>query len=69
MGTVDRDINTFITIPQWILLRTRNVSENKVIEKSKHTFHVQYFFFPDNDIIYEIRCKNIVQPERPRITV
>jgi hypothetical protein len=45
MGTVDRDINTFITIPQWILLRTRNVSENKVVEKSKHTFHVKYFFF------------------------
>jgi hypothetical protein len=45
MGTVDEDINTFMTICQWILLRTRNVSEKKVVEKSKHTFHVQYFFF------------------------
>jgi hypothetical protein len=35
------------------------------VEKMKHTFYVQYFFFEKLDV-YEIMWKNMVKPERPQ---
>jgi hypothetical protein len=45
----------------------RNVSD-KIIEKLKHTFMFNKFF-PENRTVFEIRWKNVVEPERPLTTV
>ena len=36
--------------------------------KSKHTFHVQYFF-PQNLAVYEIFWKNMVQPGKSQMSI
>ena len=45
----------------------RNIPD-KFVEKSKDAFYVQYFFF-ENRTVYEIMWKNIVQPDRPQMTI
>jgi hypothetical protein len=36
--------------------------------KSKHAFYVQYLF-PENPAVYAITSKNVVEPERPEMTI
>jgi hypothetical protein len=40
----------------------------KVIEKTKTRFIVSNFF-PENRAVYEITWKNMVEPERPQMTM
>jgi hypothetical protein len=40
----------------------------KLQRKSKHTFYVQWLFFSESHTIYEIMCKNVLQPDRPQLT-
>jgi len=42
--------------------------QTNVVEKAKHTFHFQYPSF-ENSAIYEIMWKNMVQPDRPQMTI
>ena len=44
----------------------RETLRTKVVGKSKHTF---YFIFPENRSVYEIMWKNVVEPERPQMTI
>ena len=39
----------------------------KFAENSKHTFHVQFFFF--NRAIYEMMWKYMVEEDRPQLTI
>ena len=39
-----------------------------VIHKSQHTFYFQWHF-PENPAVYEIMWKNIVEPDRPQMTI
>jgi hypothetical protein len=41
--------------------------QTKVTEKSKHTFHVQYF--KKNRAVYEKMWKNITEPDMPQMTI
>jgi hypothetical protein len=38
------------------------------VDKIKHTFYSQKPF-PKNHAVYEIICKNMVQPDRPQMTI
>jgi len=40
MGILHEDLRTFMMVPQWILLRVRNVS-NKSCRKNQKTFYGQ----------------------------
>jgi len=42
--------------------------QNKVVEKIKSTFNVQFFFF-ENLSVYGIKRKNSVESDRPKMTV
>jgi hypothetical protein len=52
-----------------ILLRMRNVSDKKVVEKIKTHFMFNNFFSPESCAVYEIMCKNMLQPDRPQMTI
>jgi hypothetical protein len=41
----------------------------KVVEKIKTRFVFKMFFFFENPAVYEIKWKNVVEPDRPRMTI
>jgi hypothetical protein len=67
MGTLHEDLCTFIIISRSILLRMRNTSE-QFVEKIK-THILCSIIFPENRAIYEIMRRNMVEPERPHMTI
>ena len=46
----------------------RNVSDRKCRQSHK-TYFMFNRLFPKNDDVYEIMQKNIVQPDRPQVTI
>jgi len=56
-------------ISRSVLRRTRNVS-GRVVEKIKtHILCSINFFFHENDNVYEIMWKNVVEPDRSQISI
>ena len=55
-------------LSRWFILRMRNVSDKGCRENQNthFTFSNFFFFLPENRAVYEIRWKNIVEPDRPR---
>jgi len=51
-----------------ILLRIRNVSDKSCTENQNTHFMFSSYFF-ENRAVYEIVYKNIVQPDRPQMTI
>jgi len=51
-----------------ILYHTTSDFRQKLSRKSNHTFYVQ-LLFPENRAVYVIMWENIVQPDRPHITI
>jgi hypothetical protein len=49
-------------------VRMRKVSDKVCTENKKHTFYVQQLLF-ENRVVYEITWKNIVEPNRPQMTI
>ena len=46
------------------------IVQMKIVEKTKHTFYIQYFFvFSVNHAMYEILWKNMVDSDRPQMTI
>jgi hypothetical protein len=62
-STLHKDQCRFFTISHSLLLRMRNVSGKPCRE-----FIFNNFFFK-NRTVYEIKWKNIVQPDRPQMTI
>ena len=58
---------TFLTISHRLLVRMRNASD-KVAEKIKTQVLRTVPFFP-KIVSFEIMSKNVVEPERPQMTV
>jgi len=67
MGTVPEDLCTFIIVSCRILLRMRIVAD-KSSDKIK-THVLRSVTFSENCAVYEIMCKNIVEPDRPQMTI
>ena len=65
--TLHEDVFKFMKISCWILLRMRKFS-NKIVEKVK--IHIlRSATFSENRDVYELMAKNLVEPERPQITI
>jgi hypothetical protein len=64
----DININTYkFVISLLFLLRMRNVSD-KCRRENQNT-HFTFNNFSESRAVYEIRLKNMVQPDRPQITI
>jgi len=60
-------ICTFVILSRWILLRMRNL-QTKVAEKIKiHLLNST--LFPENRVVHDVMWKNMVQPDRPQMTI
>ena len=57
-------------LPRWILFRTRNFANKSCRENQNAHFVFGFGFFPpENRTLYEIMSKNVVEPERPQMTI
>jgi hypothetical protein len=65
-GAVHKDVFTFTTF-RLIFLRMTNVSDESCTESQNTYFTFSYF--SENRAVYEIMCKNMVQPDRPQMTI
>jgi len=68
VGTVHKDPRTFMILSRWILPRMRNVSGKSCRENQNTHFMFNNVFF-ENRTVYEIKWKNIIEPNRPQMTV
>ena len=67
--TLHEDVCTFMVLSQWIILRMRKVS-GKICSENQNTHLTFSKFFPKKIIaIYEIMWKNMVQPDKPQMTI
>jgi len=60
------DLGIFMIVPRWILLRTRNVSDNSCRE-NQNTHFMFSDFFPK--IMSSSVDKNVGEPVRPRMII
>jgi hypothetical protein len=79
-GTPREDRCTFLIMSRSVLLSVRNVSDTVLEGEKKHTFPFHLFTPllsstpphptpPENRAVYEILCKNIVEPLRQQVTI
>jgi len=61
-------VSKFMIISRRTLFRIGNVSEKSCTE-NKNLFYVQNIFFPEYFTVYEIMCKNEVEPGRPQMKI
>ena len=64
--TLREDLRTF-TISHSFLRRMRSVSDKSCTQNTHFTFN--NFFFSENLAVYEIMWKNIVEQDRPQMTI
>ena len=67
-GTLHEDQYTFFNISHSVLLIIRNISD-KICTENQNTHYILNNFFFENPAIYEIIWKNIVEQDRPQITI
>jgi hypothetical protein len=68
MGTLHEDQYTLLIISRSFLRRMKNVLETKFVEKIETHILYSIAFF-DNLAIYEIMWKNVLERDRPQLTV
>jgi len=59
----------FSITPFLILLRIRNVSDESCCRENHNTYFMFSNFFSENRAVYEIMCKNMVQPDRSQMKI
>jgi hypothetical protein len=68
MGTLHEDVCTFMIIPHSFLDRMKNVLDKSCRENENTQVMFNNFFF-ENSAFYEIMWENVVQPDRPHMTM
>ena len=68
MCTLHEGHSTYLIISRSVLLGMRNVSD-KTCRGNQNTHFVFNDFFSENHAIYEIMWKNIVERDRPQMTI
>ena len=68
MATWFEDLCTFKIIPRRILLRMSNFSD-KIYKENQNTELMFNNFFSGNSAVYENMQQNIVDPDRPQMTM
>jgi hypothetical protein len=67
-GAVHEDQYMFLIIPRSVLLKMKTVSDKRYRGTQNTYFMFSNFFFKSRTV-YEIMWKNIVQPDRPQLTI
>jgi hypothetical protein len=67
-GSLLEGKGTYLNISRSFLLRMRNISDKTSRENQNRHFMFNNIFF-ENRAIYEIKWKNIAQPDRPQIKI
>jgi hypothetical protein len=63
-------MKTLVNFMSRRVLRVRNILSKRCRENQKgHFMFNQIFFFPENRAVCEITRKNIVEPDRPQVTL
>jgi hypothetical protein len=65
MGTLYEDLSTFMIIPKLNPLRMRHASD-KICRENPNTYFMFNNLFSENQAVYEIMLKNMVQPDGPQ---
>ena len=65
-GTLHEEQYTFLITSHSFLLRMRNVSDRRIENQNTH-FRLVAFF--ENRAVHETMWNNIVEPERPQMTI
>jgi len=69
-GSLHEDLRILMIISVWRLLRRRNVWGKSCWENQNTYFMFKNFFFPsENHAVYEITWKNMVESDRPQMTI
>jgi hypothetical protein len=68
VGTLHEDQHTILILSHSVLIRMKNVSDKSCRKYQNTHFTSTNFFFLENRAIYEIKWKNIADPDRPQIT-
>ena len=70
-GTLHGDRYTFLIISRSFLLRMRNVSDRSCRENQNTHFVLHNSPYPpsESSAVYEITWKNILEPDRPQMTI
>ena len=68
-GTLHEDHWTILIISRSVLLRMKKVSDKSFRNTRNTHFMFDNFFSPKNRAVDEIMWKNIVQRDRPQITI
>ena len=66
-GTLHEYLRAFLIISFRILLRMRYVS-GKSCRENQNT-HTVFNTFSENRVVYEITCKNMIEPDREQMTI
>ena len=66
-GTLHEDQETFLIVSRSVL-KMRYLSDKKVVEKIKTHILCSIIFF-ENRTVCEIMWRNIIQPDRPQMTI
>jgi hypothetical protein len=67
-AAADGDLCTFMVTSRLILLGMRNVSDRSCRE-NQNTHFMFNNVFPENHAVYETIWKNMVQSDRPQMTI
>jgi hypothetical protein len=67
-GTLHEDLCTFMLISRLIILGMKNVSDKSCTE-NQNTHFMFNSFFPENRAVCEIMWKNMIEPDRPQMTI
>jgi len=68
-GTIREDKYTFLNLSRSVLLKMTNVSHISYTEKQNTHYIYIYIYFFLNRAVYGIEWKNIVEPDRPQMTI
>ena len=68
MGNLYENVCTFMITYRWILLRMRNFWD-KGCREQQNTYFMFNNFCSENRALYEIMWKNMVEPDRPQMTI
>jgi hypothetical protein len=68
-GTLHEDQYSFVITYLSVLIRMRHISDRSCRENQNTHCTFNNFFFVENRAFYEIRSKNIVQPDKSQMTI
>ena len=68
-GNLRGDQDTFFVVSHSVLPRMKHISDNVVEKPETHILCLLAFFLKKKRGVYEIMWKNIVEPDRPQMTI